>query len=153
MRIEYINPFIDSAIEILSMTVTDNVTKGEIGLRKNITAIYGVAIIVGLAGQVSGRVVIDMDKTTALNIVSKMNEERMEDLDDMACSTLTELANMITGNAVTRLHNIGFSFDLTPPALIKGDNLEIMDNKVESLVVPLEMAEGKIEINVAIKEN
>ncbi len=153
MRVEYINPFIESAVEILTMTVSEKITTGEIGLRKNITAIYGVAIIVGLAGEVSGRVVIDMDKTTALNIVSKMNEETMTELDEMACSTLTELANMITGNAVTKLHDLGFKFDLTPPALIKGDNLELMDNKVESLVVPIEMPEGRVEVNVAIKEN
>ena len=60
---------------------------------------------------------------------------------------------MITGNAITKLHQLGFKFDLTPPALFIGDNLKITDGKIEALVVPLELPEGKIEINVAIKEN
>jgi len=94
-----------------------------------------------------------MSPETALNIASSMNGERLNTFDELVSATLTELGNMITGNAVTKLHQLGFKFDLTPPALFMGDNLRITDAKIEALVVPLELTEGKIEINVAIKEN
>ncbi len=152
MRVEYINPFVESAMNVLKTTVSDNIKRGTPRLSNNINSIMGVAIIVGLAGQVSGRVVIDMNSETALKIASSMNGEELSEFDDLVCATLTELGNMITGNAVTKLHQLGFKFDLTPPALFTGDNLRITDNKIESLVVPIELPEGNIEINVAIRE-
>jgi chemotaxis protein CheX len=81
-----------------------------------------------------------------------MEMEPIETLTDMGRATITELANMITGQAVTKLHNLGFKFDLTPPALVTGDNMEISNTNVEALIVPMEIPQGKIEINVAIRE-
>lgn len=153
MRVEYINPFVESALSVLKTTVSEEVKRGSPKLSTSINNIQGVAIIIGLAGQVSGRVVLDMSPETALNIASSMNQEKLTDFDELVSATLTELGNMITGNAVTKLHQLGFKFDLTPPALFMGENLKLTDSKVEALVVPLELKEGKLCINVAIKEN
>ena len=153
MRVEYINPFVESAVQILKETVSEDVKRGQLSLRSSIASMLGVVVIVGLAGQVSGRVIIDMDRQTALNIASRMNNEKLTEFDELTCATLTELANMITGKSVTKLHELGFQFDLTPPALLTGEKLQISDSKVETLVVPLELPEWKIEINVGIKEN
>ncbi|HPO49580.1 MAG TPA: chemotaxis protein CheX [Spirochaetota bacterium] len=153
MRVEYINPFVESAIQILKETVSEDVTRGQLSLKSAISPMLGVVVIVGLAGQVSGRVIFDMDRDTALKVASKMNDEKLTEFDELTTATLTELANMITGKAVTKLQELGFQFDLTPPALLTGQNLQISDNKVEALVVPLEVPQGKIEINVGIKEN
>jgi len=125
----------------------------DISLKPSLTPMMGVVIIVGLAGQVSGRLIIDMSRATALKVASAMNQEELKEFDELAFATLTELANMITGKAVTKLHELGFQFDLTPPALFTGDNIQISDNKIESLVVPIDMPQGKIEIIVGIKEN
>jgi chemotaxis protein CheX len=81
----------------------------------------------------------------------------MKIVDDLVKATITELANMITAQAVTKLHELGFKFDLTPPALFTGDNMEISNNlEVEALIVPMELGPagnlGKIEINVVIRE-
>ena len=153
MRIEYINPFVDSAITILQATVTNDVKRGELTLRKNLTPMLGLAILVGLTGQVTGRVILDLSSELGLKIASIMNDEELTDFDELTSATLTELANMIVGSAVTKLHEMGYKFDLTPPALFKGDNLILSDNKIESLIVPLELLESKIEINVALKES
>ena len=153
MRVEYINPFVEAAVSVMQSVVSSEVKRGAPRLSNTMSDIMGVASIVGLAGQVSGRVIIDMSQSTALNIASSMNGEKFEGFDELVSATLTELGNMITGNAITKLHQLGFKFDLTPPALFIGDNLKITDGKIEALVVPLELPEGKIEINVAIKEN
>ena len=152
MRVEYVNPFVESAIEVLKKTVTQQITRGELSLRNSITSMLGLALIVGITGQVTGRVVIDMPQDLGLQIASIMNEEKLENFDDLTNATLTELANMIVGNAVTNLHRLGYKFDLTPPALFMGDNLRLSDNKIEALIVPLELLNSKLEINVALKE-
>jgi len=105
-----------------------------------------------LAGEVEGRVLFDMNKQTATKIASVMNMEELTEIDDLVKATISELANMITAQAVTKLHELGFKFDLTPPALITGDNMEISDQEVEALIVPMDTPHGSIEINVAVRE-
>jgi chemotaxis protein CheX len=153
MRVEYINPFVEAAFNVLKEVLTTDVKRGDLYLKSTTMSIMGVAALVGLAGDVEGRVLFDMTKTTALNIAGAMNGEEFSTLDDLAKATITELANMITAQAVTKLHDLGFKFDLTPPALFTGENMEISNREVEALIVPMELGTtGKIEINVAIRE-
>jgi chemotaxis protein CheX len=154
MRVEYINPFVEAAFSILKSQVYENVKRSDLYLKSSTLSIMGVAAVVGLAGDVIGQVRFDMTKETALAVASIMNGEKLPVLDDMAKATIQELANMITAQAVTKLHDLGFKFDLTPPALFVGDNLEVSsDLNVEALIVPMELgSHGKIEVNVAIRE-
>ena len=156
MRVEYINPFVEAAYSILKEVTHGEVNRGELYLKSTSMPVLGVAAIIGLAGDVEGRVLLDMTKDTAIKVASSMLEgmemEPITQLNEMGKAGITELANMITGQAVTKLHNLGFKFDLTPPAIFTGDNMEIADTGVEALIVPMELEHGKIEINVAIRE-
>ena len=153
MRVEYINPFVEAAFNVLKEVLNCEVKRGDLYLKSTTMSIMGVAALVGLAGDVEGRVLFDMTKETSLKIVSAMNGENFTQLDEMAKATIQELANMITAQAVTKLHDLGFKFDLTPPALFSGENMEISNHEVEALIVPMDLADnGKIEINVAIRE-
>jgi len=156
MRVEYINPFVESAFNVLKEVLSSEVKRGEIYLKPTSMSIMGVAALVGLAGDVEGRVLFDMTKTTALFVAGAMNGENFTVLDELGKATIQELANMITAQAVTKLHDLGFKFDLTPPALFTGENMEVSTNlgEVEALIVPMELGEGngKIEVNVAIRE-
>jgi len=159
MRVEYINPFVESAFNLLKEVLMTEVKRGDLYLKSSNMSIMGVAAMVGLAGDVEGRVLFDMDKKTGLFVAGAMNGEEFTVLDEMAKATIQELANMITAQAVTKLHDLGFRFDLTPPTLFTGDNMEIsskMGKEAEALIVPMELGangeHGKIEINVIIRE-
>ncbi len=152
MRVEYINPFVESAYSIMKEVLNTEVKRGDLYLKKSSQPVMGVAAIVGLAGDVEGRVLWDMDEKTAIEIASSMNDEKLTVMDDLAKATITELANMITAQAVTKLHDLGFKFDLTPPAIITGQNMQVTDMNVEALIVPFELPQGNVEINVAIRE-
>lgn len=152
MRVEYINPFVESAFNVLSEVIGPDIKRGDLYLKSTTQPVMGVAAIVGLAGDVEGRVLFDMSMETAVYVASQMNGETLPGLDELGKATITELANMITAQAVTKLHELGFQFDLTPPAIITGNNMEVSDTNVEALIVPMELDKGKIEINVAIRE-
>lgn len=156
MRVEYINPFVESAYNVLTEVLQAEVQRGELYLKSAAMPMLGVAMIVGLAGDVEGRVLFDMEMDTGLAVASamltNMDMEPVDELNDMARATLTELANMITGQSVTKLHNLGFKFDLTPPAIFSGQNMEVSDPNFEALIVPMDLPQGKIEINVAVRE-
>ena len=152
MRVEYINPFSEAAYNILSQVLSEDIKRGDLYLKSTCMPVMGVAAIVGLAGDVEGRVIFDMTLDTALKIASAMNNEELSEFDELARATITELANLITAQAVTKLHNLGFKFDLTPPALFTGENMKISNNDIEALIVPMTAPQGKVEINVAIRD-
>ena len=152
MRVEYINPFVEAAFSILKEVLDSEIERGELYLKSTSQPVLGVAAIVGLAGDVEGRVLFDMSKDTAIAIASAMNGEELSELDELGKATITELANMITAQAVTKLHELGFKFDLTPPAIFTGENMEVTDTEVEALIVPVNLSLGRMEINVAVRE-
>ncbi len=159
MRVEYINPFVETSYSVLKEVLGGaDVKRGDLYLKSTAMPMMGVAALVGLAGDVEGRVLYDMTIETALGIASKMNGETLPEFDDLAKATISELANLITAQAVTKLQELGFKFDLTPPALFVGQKMEIAalssahTESVEALIVPLISECGKIEVNVAIRE-
>lgn len=152
MRVEYINPFVESAIGVLKEVLAVDIHRGGLSLGSRVSSVQGIAIVVGLVGEVEGRVVLDLSKNVALKIVSIMNGEEFTELDEMANATLTEVGNMITGRAVTQLAELGYKFDVTPPAIFVGASTIGDANKIEALIVPLEMSIGTITINVALRE-
>lgn len=157
MRVEYINPFVEATQSVLIESLQVPVERGKLFLKKSNVAIMGVAAIVGLVGDVEGRIIFDMSIQTAVNLASimmkNMGMDPVTELDDLAKSSITELANMITGQAVTKLSDLGFTFDLTPPALFTGEKMTVMDDKSECLIVPIKIVGyGDIEVNLAIRE-
>ncbi len=152
MRVEYINPFVESSVNVLKEVLGLQVRRENVSLRSKALPVLDIAVIVGLVGQVEGRVIFDLDRKTALNIASKMNDETLTEFDDLAKATITELGNMITGRAVTKLSELGYKFDVTPPAIFTGNNMEISDVNIEALIVPIETELGRVEVNVALRE-
>ncbi len=154
MRIEYIKPFVEEVTRILEEVTGLSPEPGELSLVKMAQPVMGVVVMVGLAGDVEGRVLFDMSEDVALDIASRMNGEQMTELDEMALSTVSELGNMVMGSVLSRLEAIGFNFDITPPTVMTGANMSISSagGALEALVFPLTLPSGVFEMNVAVKE-
>ena len=107
--------------------------------------------IVGVTGEGEGRVLFDMSRETALAIATEMNQEAQTDLGALAKETLSELASMMTGRAITVLNDRGHHLRVSPPTLIAGDNVTISNSELETLVVPLSTSCGEVIVNVAME--
>ena len=91
-------------------------------------------------------------KETAKQIAGAMIGAEVPQLDEMAMSAISELGNMITGNATTLISQKGYDVDITPPSVIRGEQVEV-STRVPAIVVPMNTQFGKVEINVALAEN
>ena len=152
MRVEYINPFVESSFVVLKEVLDTDIVRGELFLKPASQPVLGVTAIVGITGQIEGRVLLDMSPETGVNIASAMNGTELPEFDELAKATIMELANMIVARAVTKLDEIGFDVELSPPSLFTGDNMDITNTEEEALIVPIEMPLGNFEINVTIRE-
>lgn len=150
MRYDYVHPFASSAQEILAEILSGSVASGQVGLSPAPLSSRGVTAIVGVTGEGEGRVLYDMSRNTAIAIAAEMNDEDVVELDGLAKDTLSELASMMTGRAVSILNDKGHRLRVSPPTLVAGDNVTISNTELETLVVPVTTRHGEVLVNVAM---
>lgn len=149
MKAEHINPFIGASQSVIKMLCNIDTKIGKVHLRATDTFYNQVIIIIGLVGKIKGQVSFEMPIDTAKKIASvMMGGMPVDELDDISKSAISEMGNMIMGNACTLFASNGISIDITPPALITGENIDML-SKSATIVVPLELESiGFININI-----
>lgn len=153
MLIDYINPFVEATFEVMSEILNTPVKRGQLQLKKLGEGMKGIAVIIGVTGVVSGRIVFDMTEESALRLSEKLNDESFSSFNELARSTISEIGNMVTARAVTKLAKESRSFNFSPPTLIVGSNISIFESEdIEALIIPIDTGYGIIEINIAFKE-
>jgi chemotaxis protein CheX len=151
MKVEYVKPFAQAAYEVLKDIIEVPLSRGKLSLLKSPVSVNEVVCIIGLAGDVEGRVMFDMELKTAKKIAELMNYEEFDSFNQLAKATISELANIIVGRAVSILNDSGFNFKITPPILLIGSKMETSDLVQDVLVIPLECEHGTFSVNVALK--
>ena len=155
MNVEYINPFISASTTILKQMASIDAKIGKPYMKESPYTGGDVAIFLGLTGQIKGQVIFSLKSETALQIASgMMGGMELTVLDEISKSAISEMTNMILGNAATLLSNKGIMIDITPPSLLIGNSLQISMQKMKTICIPLELSAGSVlEIDVAITEN
>ncbi len=112
-----------------------------------------VAVIIGITGRVEGRMILEMGMKTALRLCEALNwGEPFAAFNEMARATLSELANLVSGRAVTYLNDKGTLVSITPPVIFCGKGMKAC-SYLTPFVVPIETDCGQLKVNVAVQEN
>ncbi len=148
MKAEYINPFLESARLVIEQMVQIRPSTGQLTLKDIQFQDHHVWIQIGITGQMNGDIVFGLSETVALRIISAMmGGFTITEIDDLGRSAISELGNMISGNASTMLYNQGVHVDITPPRVV---DLRNADTR-RALAIPLIMdGIGEMEIQVLI---
>jgi len=151
MKAQYINPFLESASTVIQQMCNVAPTRGELTIKDVSYHDDHVWIKIGLTGQLQGDVLFGLHKEVALRIVSAMmGGFPVQEMDELGKSAISELGNMISGNASTILFNQGVAIDITPPQLVDDVN-HMAKSSGKALTVPLELGDlGIIEIQVLV---
>ena len=152
MRVEYINPFVKAAYSIMCQFLGDaKVSRGKIYLREqSVQSVMGLVAVIGLTGDAEGRVLLDMEEHTALDIASVINGEEFTEINEMVQATIQEIANVFSGRAITELQDLGFTFDITPPAIFIGKKMRMASKRQEILILPLDTEFGQVDVHISI---
>lgn len=150
MKAEYINPFLESAKNVIEQLIQIRPETGQLQIKEVQFYEQYIWIQIGMSGQMSGDVVFGLHETVALKIVSAMmGGFILTELDEMGHSAISELGNMISGNASTILFNQGVRVDITPPKVVKSAAGHFDASK--ALTIPLMMdGIGQLDIQVLI---
>ncbi|MCR8630990.1 MULTISPECIES: chemotaxis protein CheX [Paenibacillus] len=139
MQASYINPFLSASILVIETFVQTKPSIGQLTVKKLELMEKHIWLKVGIVGHFKGDVVFGFPEQVALKIVSAMmGGYAVTELDEMCQSAISELGNMISGNASTMLYNDGIHVDITPPNIL-GDHHISTECKV--MAVPLSITD------------
>src|SRR5437868_339837 len=153
MKMELIQPFINSADAVLAESMQCETHVGDVSMEEETYRRKGVAALVEIAGDIEGRIILDTDPATAIHIARRLAGEDIESSDDLVRETVCELANMVIGNAVTSLNDQGFRFKISPPQAHTAEQGLSGSEETEALVMCFETAKGRVFMNIAMRYN
>jgi chemotaxis protein CheX len=150
MKAEHINPFILSVCKVVKDMCMMDLQIGKPVMKKETYSDDSSIIKLGLVGALTGTVVLNLEHSTALGIISKMMMMPMQTIDEIGQSAISELGNMIAGNAATVFASNDILIDITPPSYCLGKDYQGDDNEMFS--IPFTSEAGPISVDIYIQE-
>ena len=143
VKAEHVNPFILSVCKVVKDVCM-------MGLKAEEYPDDASIIELGIVGGLSGKVILNMEHPTALEIISKMMMMPVNTIDEIGQSAISELGNMIAGNAATVFASNNILIDITPPGYYDGSEYQGQGN--EMLSIPFRSDAGSISVDIYIAE-
>lgn len=151
LKIDYAGCFARAAVDVLETYLEQPVRNQEAIEANDPNELQEVAVIIGITGQMEGRLLLEFGKETALKLCEAMNfGEPFAELNDLARSTLAELGNLVAGRAVTLLNDNGSRFSITPPVILCGIGMKA-SGVLNSTIIPVQTELGAVMVNVAVR--
>ncbi|MCJ8350869.1 chemotaxis protein CheX [Moritella sp.] len=150
MRVEFINPFISSLLNVLSTMAQVELTPGKPRLKKDDKAKGDISGIMGMMStQAKGSFALTFDESLALAIMQNMLGEKPAKIDAEVIDMVGEITNMVTGGAKRILAEKGFDFDMSTPIVVSGkDHTITHKSEGPKLLLPLTSPFGNASIEI-----
>lgn len=151
INVDHINPFLIASSKIFKEMCFIEPKVGRPYIKEPIFLDNTLLIIIGFTGKMKGQVMISFEKDIALDIASRMIMMPITEMNEFAMSAISELGNMILGNAATIFSTQGIDIDITPPTIGTG-TMSFTYSYTRNICIPLLYEDDKeIDINIAIK--
>lgn len=151
MNVEFINPFLNSLMNVLETMAMTKLSPGKPSLKKEETSKGDVSGIIGMAGpQTKGSLSVTFQESLALSIMEKMLGERPPKINDEVTDMVGEITNMVTGGAKNILGDKGYDFDMATPTVVSGKDHTISHQcEGATLIIPFTSESGNAYIEVS----
>ena len=151
MKVEYINPFLTSAISAFETMLGCTLTRGTPYIKNGHQPEHEVSGVIGLSGKAKGTVVLGLGREAAISAAEVMLEERPFEINGDVIDAVGELANIIAGSAKAKLEHLDLSVGLPTVITGKGHCIEF-PSQVTPICIPFESKWGPITVEVGLTE-
>jgi chemotaxis protein CheX len=153
MKAEYANPFITAAVKTFKQELGVELTRNSMNVKESPVPSKDLSIIIGVTGHVRGQVVYSLDDNVAMAVAKAMLPDRLPaELKKHTNSAVSELANIVTGQASIILAGESERIDITPPAVFSGGSSYIDFLTIQTICLSFLSEIGSMEINIALTE-
>ncbi len=125
--LDVVNAFSAATVVVLKNYCNASVTKGDVRIRATSSSIGGLAVFVGITGDLSGKLLFNMNKETSLELASVLNNEEIIEVDDIFVATIKEFTNMVAGGAINTLSTKHIDLDMTPPSIMISNQISLVE--------------------------
>jgi chemotaxis protein CheX len=151
MKMDLIQPFLNSADTVVAEIMGCNVQITDVSMDKASQRQEGIAAMVAFIGEIEGRAILDMDQNAARHAAVHLLGGDPSPADSSTHEAICEVTNMIIGNAVTQLNDRGFRFKVYPPEIYSSAVGLRSTPDTEALVLRFETPHGNMVLNIAMQ--
>lgn len=153
MDAELINPFIESATNVLKTMAQTEAVPGKPRLKRNNVSWGSITGLIGMTGDdVIGNMILSFDTPCILSIASKMLMEEFVEINKDVIDAVGEITNMICGGTKKSLREHGYGVCMATPIVITGKEVALSQlTKSPIITIPFNTPAGEfvIEANLA----
>lgn len=151
MKKDYLELFAEAARETLKLLLDVDalVTSNQVEDKEPCNR---VNVVIGLVGDLTGEVQYCFPSNTSLEIVKQMSGMEFTEIDEFVTSALGEIANIISGNAVTGLSKQNIVCDIKPPRITENGS-DAPDETTYIFTTKLDSEIGVLDIKLELKMN
>ena len=150
MDVRYINPFLSSIKNVFDTMINVPFNIGKPKLKEDNTPLYDISGIIGLSGDVTGCVVINLSKDVALQLASSLLFEEQTEINADCTDAIGEVANMISGNAKKDFPEGNVSISV--PSVVVGKHVTLYPSNKPIISIPCETSAGRMIVDVCLEK-
>jgi chemotaxis protein CheX len=139
----FIEAFGDAAAAAAASRLGTSVHRGDPVHGSASHAVSGIAALVGLTGDLQGRLMLDLDPRAASAMGGTLRDDRRR---------VASFAEEVTTRALAVLRDAGTRIEATPPMVFTGQNLEVTNSRMETMAVPIGIPDGTLVVSIAARE-
>ncbi len=153
MKAEHINSFYKATIDVFKLMLDIEPKRGDLKVIEDMVTSNDANVVLGVTGEVKGTIIFSFPEKMTLEMIKIMSGMEMDTIDSFASSALGEVANIISGNAMTDLAKYNIISDIVPPQIFIGKSKSFSLANKKSLQLPLNTPIGNFEINIFLEES
>ena len=152
ITVDFVNPFLQAAITVFEQLLHTELRKGKLTIKESPFPSHNVAIIIGVKGDYDGVVVYSLSYDTGMKIVYSLNPGiTPKQMREMYVDVLGEIANMVTGNAISLFAKKGKKVEITVPQVYTDvASKKLKFPAISTVAINLYSTYGLVEANVAL---
>ena len=136
MKVEFINPFLSSLLNVMSTMAKLELKAEKPKLKKDNVAHGDVSGLIGMVSpETKGSLSITFDASLAFATMKGMVGETPDEINEEITDLVGEITNMVTGGAKRLLSEKGFEFDMATPVVVSGKDHTIHHKSKGPIVI------------------
>jgi chemotaxis protein CheX len=154
MKAEYLNPFLQATINVLSTMAMLSPKPGKPSIKESDITVGDIMGIIGLTGHSEGSLAVSFSESCALKVVENMIGEKHEEMNEEVADAVGELTNMISGDARSQLQKVGFDFTAAIPTVVRGKDHTVrhVAQGGTTLMIPFSTDDGNFYIEASFSD-
>jgi chemotaxis protein CheX len=153
MKAEFINPFLQSIVDVLETMANVKVTAGKPQRKLEDIAAGDVTGLIGMASsEIKGSLAITFSSEAVFDVARRMLGEEVREINSTVTDLVGEITNMVTGGAKRMLAEMGHDFDMAIPAVVAGKNHYISHkSRGPKIIIPFSIEAGRFYVEICFE--